>query len=635
MLNVLRENFKETPLLKIVLVIVGVSMVGSLGYYFAFPAAGTAGNWAIRVNGAEIPFQEFSERARNLDNRYQEMLGEAYAQFRQPERIAREAIDSLVQDELIRQDARRLGLRPSVRELADFIVNNPQFQDESGRFIGRERYLDVVGGTRGATRYERQIADALLARRWHDVIGQGVSIDDAALEQSWRAQSERTRVEFVVIPSAEQKIDDGVSDGELAGWFAEHAQDYRREESRRIRVVVVDREKFEGTIEVTDQETQDHYAANEARYRHPEQRRARHILFRLPSDADDETRQRIRSRAEEVRARVAAGESFGELARELSEDPVSAEREGDLGFFARNEMVTPFADAAFATAPGELAPVVESPFGFHVIEVTGARDEGPTPLEEVREEIRRELVGERTQQRLLAEAQRVRDAVGDDPTRLEEVARAEGLEVRSHVVEGRQRLAEIGATPQFAVAVSQLPAGSVSQPLPLAGGMAIVAVDELLPPAVPPFEEVRERVREDVLADRRTRAAVEDGRRALAAHVEFSRVAEQLGREVQDSGLLRPGQGIPGVGATGPELAEKLFGDHVLLGSRGVAEVPSGALVYEVAERQPFDALAFETGKPELRRQLLAQRRLEYGQSVLSKLREQQQVEVNPRVTQF
>ena len=102
--------------------------------------------------------------------------------------------------------------------------------------------------------------------------------------------------------------------------------------------------------------------------------RARHVLLQLPADASPAARDSVRAQIEDIRARAAAGEDFPGLASTFSQDQGSAQRGGDLGFFGRGAMVGEFEDAAFALQPGEVSPVVETEFGFHVIKVEERRD---------------------------------------------------------------------------------------------------------------------------------------------------------------------------------------------------------------------------------------------------------------------
>lgn len=116
--------------------------------------------------------------------------------------------------------------------------------------------------------------------------------------------------------------------------------------------------------------------------------RASHILLRIPSEATPAQRDSVQKLAESLRQRAAGGEDFAALARQYSADPSSAQG-GDLGFFGRGRMVAPFEEAAFKLEPGQVSPVVETPFGLHVIRVTDRRQ---TEIGAQREQFRQYLV---------------------------------------------------------------------------------------------------------------------------------------------------------------------------------------------------------------------------------------------------
>ncbi len=101
--------------------------------------------------------------------------------------------------------------------------------------------------------------------------------------------------------------------------------------------------------------------------------RARHILIRVSPEDSQAKKDSARALAEDLQKRAAAGEDFAKLAEKYSEDPGSAKNGGDLGYFQRGQMVGPFEEAAFKLKPGEVSPVVETPFGFHVIKVEDRR----------------------------------------------------------------------------------------------------------------------------------------------------------------------------------------------------------------------------------------------------------------------
>jgi hypothetical protein len=99
----------------------------------------------------------------------------------------------------------------------------------------------------------------------------------------------------------------------------------------------------------------------------------RHILLMIPEGATAAQHDSVRLQAEALRRRAAGGEDFAQLASTYSQEPSSAETGGDLGYFPRGMMVQPFEDAVFRLQPGEIAPVTETPFGFHVIKMEGRR----------------------------------------------------------------------------------------------------------------------------------------------------------------------------------------------------------------------------------------------------------------------
>jgi len=151
------------------------------------------------------------------------------------------------------------------------------------------------------------------------------------------------------------------------------------------------------TIQVSDEEVRAFYDENGQLFDVEAQVRARHIIFNATLEADAKTVAEARAKAEAARQRALAGEDFAELARELSEGPTAANG-GDLGFFTKAQTAPAFAAAAFALEPGEISPVVRTPFGLHVIKVEEKRPAGRTPLDEIFEQVRNLLVQKKTGQ---------------------------------------------------------------------------------------------------------------------------------------------------------------------------------------------------------------------------------------------
>jgi peptidyl-prolyl cis-trans isomerase D len=129
------------------------------------------------------------------------------------------------------------------------------------------------------------------------------------------------------------------------------------------------------------------YAREKHRYTGlDKQVRARHILIKVDENATEEQKSAAKARASALAARAKKGEDFAQLAKQNSEDQGSAKKGGDLGWNPKGRMVKEFDDVQFALKPGEISDPVQSPFGYHVIKVEGAR-EGDVPVDEAKREL--------------------------------------------------------------------------------------------------------------------------------------------------------------------------------------------------------------------------------------------------------
>ncbi len=165
---------------------------------------------------------------------------------------------------------------------------------------------------------------------------------------------------------------------------------------KNIYVRAVISQKIQPLVKVTDAELEAAYQANQERYRHGELVGARHILIQVPKEATEEQKKQAKEKIETVLKEVQAGKDFSELAKTYSDCP-SKTRGGDLGYFGKGRMVPAFETAAFALKEGEVSPVVETQFGFHLILVYGKKPPGVTPLAEVRQQVEAQMKNEKFQ----------------------------------------------------------------------------------------------------------------------------------------------------------------------------------------------------------------------------------------------
>ena len=627
MLNVMRDNLRH---LKWVLWLVAIAMTLSLGYYFVDRPGSSGADWAALVNDTPVSSREFINELRKRDDYYRQLFREQYETFRP--QLTQQVLRELIDREIMLQEADRLGLAASPEEISRAILEDPSLKGPDGAFIGRDQYVQFLERAYpgGAAAYEQLLADEITIAHWQTLVTSPAQVSEADVRDLFRKRFDKTEVDFVVVSLQEyaDKISQRVSDDELRRWYEKERDRYMRGEARQIRYILVERQAQLESIQVEDSEVQAFYRDRIDQFSRPEQRRARHILVRVDPGAAEPERAEARARAEGLLARLQSGESFETLAEEHSDDPGSAARGGDLGFFGRGAMVAEFDQAAFATPVGEFAPVVESQFGFHVIQVLEERPPGTIPLAEVQDTIRRQIRQQLADEAVRSEARRLLGQIST-ASDFDTVAAADGYAVQERLVAADDRLSDLGPSPAFMTAVSSMDPGSVSEPLDVRQGQALVVVTDIVPPSVKPFEEVEVTAKAHLLNDRALRAARDAAKAAFDRHGTLEDAASALGLTPSPSGELTPGSSLPGAGGTSPELRESLFGPLTQTGDVGLSPVPAGMVIYEVTRREGLDEARFTELETGLRNELLQLRQGELLQSVIDKISKDYEIQIN------
>jgi peptidyl-prolyl cis-trans isomerase C len=153
-------------------------------------------------------------------------------------------------------------------------------------------------------------------------------------------------------------------------------------------------------VAVQDPEVKGFYDQNMERFKQGDSVHAAHILIGVPQGATPEQKTEAKTRAATVLKTIRAGGDFATLARANSADPGSAQNGGDLGFFPKGQMTPAFEEAAFKLKPGTVSPLVETPFGFHIIKVIERRAPRTAPFAEVSGQIKDFLTQGQREQKL-------------------------------------------------------------------------------------------------------------------------------------------------------------------------------------------------------------------------------------------
>ena len=360
MLGALRSK-KNNPVIVLLLGFVVVLMAG-----FGVTISGTdASSWAARVEGETIPYTDYA-RAYSQAFRARQQRDPNYDLERaQAEDLRNQVMDQLVGAKLMAGEARRRGLRVSDDALRAAIYKIPAFERD-GRFDPEtyERTIRSMGSHPVA--FESDFREDLLANPLRALI-QGIGPSELELKNRWLEQETKTSVRYVKVP-------------------------FKRFQAEVENVSEADVEAWKASVEDPESKVSDFYNKKKAgRYDVPKQVCARHILAKSPKNASEADKAQKRKKLEEAAKKIASGSpSFEEAAASYSDD-ANKDRGGDLGCFGPGQMVPGFEKAAFDMKAGETSDIVETMFGFHLIQVYEVKAPVRRKLDDVRGEIEREL----------------------------------------------------------------------------------------------------------------------------------------------------------------------------------------------------------------------------------------------------
>jgi peptidyl-prolyl cis-trans isomerase D len=379
--------------------VVGWIILGILFVTFAFFGLNsylrsTAANYAATVNDQEISLARHQRAYQQLRARMVEMLGENFdPAMLNEDMLKANALQQLINEEVLVQAADREGFAAS-NQLVAASINAIDAFKENGVF-SKTVYERVLGyqGIRPPA-FEYNLKQEIIANQYRDAVMRTAAATAEELNQAYLLEGQQRQFSYIVLPLQSFSESLEISDQDIEDYYAAHRDAFMTPERTRIQYLELDASTIDPDIEIDEQAIQALYDEHAAKYVTPEERHARHILVSLLPDADEAATAAALKKAQGIVARLDAGESFEDLAKELSDDPGSAASGGDLGFFGRGMMTPEFEEAVFGLKIGERSQPVKSPFGFHIIELLDIKPEVATPLAEVRDELVDQLLSE-------------------------------------------------------------------------------------------------------------------------------------------------------------------------------------------------------------------------------------------------
>lgn len=626
-LSLMRRHAKSY-LIKFLIGIIAIVFIFYFGYSFK---AGRASKVAV-VNDEIITGAEYDKSYRDLFEamrlQYKGLWNDNLVKlFNLKER----ALERLIYQKLMIQEASKLGLGVTQEEIQKTIVAYPAFQVNGLFDVGRYRAL-LSQNRMAPEDFEANVSQELLQEKLKQWLGTLVPVTDQELRDQFVFSNEKVKVSFVEFKADGFKKGVKVEDAPMEEYFKEHKEEYRVGEKIKLTYVVIDPDSLKAQVTLSEDEIKSQYEYNLETFKEPKRVKARHILFKVKEGASEEEEKGVREKAKAVLEELKKGADFAELAKKHSEDLSNKAQGGDLGFFPAGRMTKPFEDAAFSLKPGDLSDPVRTEFGYHLIKVEEVKEARTKGLDEVRDQISKRLTegmaGELAHERGLAFLDQMPYEAD-----LAKFAAERGLKAKeTDYFSQDQPIPDVGGDDKLKQSLFSYGEKETSELIELNNKFYVFQISGKKPSYIPELPEVKDKVREaytQFLASKEALAAAETYLDGLKQGKEWKSMAEEKGITPAETDFFGRRGSIPKIGFL-PELTEVAFTLNENRPYPGKAySNPSGsAYVIRWDGKAPIDETKFEEQKETLRLSLAQAKQAATFQQWLDDLKARADIEI-------
>lgn len=500
MLDFMRKNASSMAV-KIIL--------GAIAVVFIFWGIGTFRSQRLTslatVNGEDIHYDTYRIEYINTIERYKQLFGGQIPEgFLEKLNIKGQVLDNIINNILIKEAAAKLNIYVSDEEIQEEILKIPAFL--SNGVFDKNLYERALRANRMTpTDFENKIQQQLLLEKVSTLLTNSINVPESEAQEQYRYDNEKRELIYITINPNDFSKDFNPADDELKVFYETNKEKYRTQPQIALSYIEIKKADVLKNIDISEEDAKLYYEEHQNDYETKEQRRARHILIKTEKNADEKAIEAAKKKAEELLAKLKKGDSFEELAKKYSDDPGSASRGGELGFFGRGMMVKPFEDTVFAMQPGELAGPVKTDFGWHIIRLEEIKPAGLRPFNEVKDSIITKLKEERSKSTLFEQATKLYDDIIAQGS-LTLYAQKNGI-VLSKTGLFTKNMPPIPLSKDALSELFELGQGSLSSIIELPDGMLVAEVSEKVPSGIPPMDEIKEKVKADFIHQKAVEAA--------------------------------------------------------------------------------------------------------------------------------
>ena len=499
------------------------------------------------VDGTKIYLPEYLRAYQNLIRTYHERLGSDFnEEAAKALNLKAQTLNQLIDEILIRQAAKRLGLVVTDAELRHYIEKIPAFCDERG--FNEKRYQILLARQRlPASDFEDQERQRLLFQKVVGFITSFAKVSEADLQEMYRLEHEAVRVDYLTVGPAAFLKEQQVSPTEVENFYDKHKEIFREPEKFQIRYTFLKYRDFEAKIKSDPKKIENFYYDHLDEYSEPQSIRVHEILLNIPSAAPAADRQRLRQLADTILKNAQAGVPFEQLVKKYSQIQGVQIKLDELGIVKRGQKTPDWEAAAFKLKKGESGMAV-TPTGFHILQVQEIIENKAPGFASVQPRVEKAWREAEARQMARQQATELRDESGKSS--FPDAVKQHQLPVQeTPLLTARDPIPGLGPQPAISQAALSLKPQEISKPIALPEGVVLLQVVNRQESILPPLAHIKDKVTEAVRFEKAREAAAQEAMKMLAALRQgepLTKVAAQKGLKVQNSGFFTRPQGFPG-----------------------------------------------------------------------------------------
>jgi peptidyl-prolyl cis-trans isomerase D len=501
-----------------------------------------------------------------------------------------------------------MGLRISDDDLATAIRS--QFTAALGRSFDMKTYQAILA-EQGLTpqQFESEQREQMLAARLENIEAQSMVVTDQQARAEYQRKNLKVGLDYIEFQGKDFVSNVDKSPAKVKAYFDSHRSEFQIPEQRNVDLITGSTADFVQSAQISGTQLQQMYQDNIDSYRFPERVQVRHILIKTQGTSPQDAA-KAKAKAEDVLTQLQHGANFADLAKKYSEDPGSASKGGELGWIVRGQTVKNFENEAFSLKPGETSGLVQTEYGYHIIQVEAKQAAHTESFDEAKPQLLAEAKKQAAGDDLAKAIQAAHNEIARNPSQAEAIAKKYNLKFYSlNKITSASTLPGVNSQPAVINAIFAAPRGGVTDVVTLdtQGKDAFAVVTNVMPARNAEYAEVQQEVAQKYVAAESMKlahhAAAQAADRARKGE-SLEAIAKQSHLSVKTASPFTIDGAAEGIGSA--TLVEPAFQDEVGAVVGPVA-AQSSEFVCRVSQKIPADMSKFSDSKDAIVQDLTTQ----------------------------